>query len=152
MQFTRPESPDAASRSELVGVGGHQKLLLTAIALEARYELPSTVTWTGILLSQQIALIEDVRIRVFSAGDGRSHETLRFPVLTLSIYQVTRFEAMPHTIKDKKQLLTRAHRLQGQAAALEKALEKGDECVAIFQHVAAIRGAANGLMAQVPGR
>ncbi len=56
---------------------------------------------------------------------------------------------MPHTIKDKKQLLTRVRRLQGQAAALEKALEKGEECVAILQQIAAIRGAANGLMAQV---
>jgi len=56
---------------------------------------------------------------------------------------------MPHTIKDKKQLLTRVRRLQGQAAALEKALEKGDECMAILQQIAAIRGAANGLMAQV---
>ncbi len=56
---------------------------------------------------------------------------------------------MPHTIKDKKQLLTRVRRLQGQAVALEKALEKGEECVAILQQIAAIRGAANGLMAQV---
>ncbi|MDO9452084.1 MAG: metal/formaldehyde-sensitive transcriptional repressor [Stagnimonas sp.] len=56
---------------------------------------------------------------------------------------------MPHTIKDKKQLLTRVRRLQGQAAALEKALDKGEECVAILQQIAAIRGAANGLMAQV---
>lgn len=56
---------------------------------------------------------------------------------------------MPHTIKDKKQLLTRVRRLQGQAAALEKALEKGEDCVAILQQIAAIRGAANGLMAQV---
>jgi len=56
---------------------------------------------------------------------------------------------MPHTIKNKKQLLTRVRRLQGQAAALEKALDKGEECVAILQQIAAIRGAANGLMAQV---
>lgn len=56
---------------------------------------------------------------------------------------------MPHTIKDKKQLLTRVRRLQGQAVALEKALEKGEKCVAILQQIAAIRGAANGLMAQV---
>ena len=63
MQFSRPKSADATSRSELVGVGGHRKLLLTAIALEARYELSSTVTWTGILLGQHIGPIEDVRRR-----------------------------------------------------------------------------------------
>lgn len=56
---------------------------------------------------------------------------------------------MPHTIKDKKQLLTRVRRIQGQAAALEKALDQGAECVAILQQIAAIRGAANSLMAQV---
>lgn len=56
---------------------------------------------------------------------------------------------MPHTIKDKKQLLTRVRRLQGQAAALEKALDSEAECLAILQQIAAIRGAANGLMAQV---
>ena len=56
---------------------------------------------------------------------------------------------MPHTIKDKKQLLTRVRRIQGQAAALEKALNQGDKCVAILQQIAAIRGAASSLMAQV---
>lgn len=56
---------------------------------------------------------------------------------------------MPHTIKDKKQLLSRVRRLQGQTSALEKALDNDEECVAILQQIAAIRGAANGLMAQV---
>ncbi len=56
---------------------------------------------------------------------------------------------MPHTIKSKKQLLTRVRRIQGQAEALEKALENGTECSAVLQQIAAIRGAVNGLMAEV---
>jgi DNA-binding FrmR family transcriptional regulator len=56
---------------------------------------------------------------------------------------------MPHTIKDKKQLLTRVRRIKGQSEGLEKALELGTDCSAILQQIAAIRGAVNGLMAEV---
>ena len=56
---------------------------------------------------------------------------------------------MPHTIKSKKQLLTRVRRVQGQTAALEKALLQETDCAAILQQIAAIRGAVNGLMAEV---
>jgi len=56
---------------------------------------------------------------------------------------------MAHTIKFKKQLLTRVRRIKGQAEALEKALEQESECAAVLQQIAAIRGAINGLMAEV---
>ena len=56
---------------------------------------------------------------------------------------------MPHTIKAKKQLLTRVRRIKGQAEALEKALEQGTDCSAVLQQIAAIRGAVNGLMGEV---
>ncbi|ACS83903.1 MULTISPECIES: metal/formaldehyde-sensitive transcriptional repressor [Musicola] len=57
---------------------------------------------------------------------------------------------MPHTIKDKKKLLTRVRRIKGQAEALEKALDSGhSECLQILQQIAAIRGAVNGLMSEV---
>lgn len=56
---------------------------------------------------------------------------------------------MPHTIEGKKQLLTRVRRIKGQAEALEKALEQERECSAVLQQIAAIRGAVNGLMAEV---
>lgn len=56
---------------------------------------------------------------------------------------------MAHTLKGKKQLLTRIRRIKGQAAALEGALEQEAECLAILQQIAAIRGAVNGLMAEV---
>lgn len=56
---------------------------------------------------------------------------------------------MAHTIKEKKALLARVRRIQGQAAALERALEQEGDCSAVLQQIAAIRGAVNGLMAQV---
>ena len=43
---------------------------------------------------------------------------------------------MPHTIKEKKQLLTRVRRIKGQADALETALEQGGDCSAILQQIA----------------
>ena len=56
---------------------------------------------------------------------------------------------MPHTLKDKKQLLMRVRRIKGQAEALEKNLDQGNECSAVLQQIAAIRGAVNGLMLEV---
>lgn len=56
---------------------------------------------------------------------------------------------MAHTTKSQKQLLTRVRRIKGQAVALEKALEQETDCAAILQQIAAIRGAVNGLMAEV---
>jgi DNA-binding FrmR family transcriptional regulator len=56
---------------------------------------------------------------------------------------------MPHTINGKKQLLTRVRRIKGQADALEQSLERETDCSAVLQQIAAIRGAVNGLMAEV---
>lgn len=57
---------------------------------------------------------------------------------------------MAHTINGGRKLLTRIRRIQGQAAALERAVEGGQaECLAVLQQIAAIRGAVNGLMAEV---
>lgn len=56
---------------------------------------------------------------------------------------------MAHTIRNKKALLARVRRIQGQASALERALEQEGDCAAVLQQIAAIRGAVNGLMAQV---
>ena len=56
---------------------------------------------------------------------------------------------MPHSPDDKKRALTRLRRIRGQAEALERAVEAGTECAALLQQIAALRGAANGLMAEV---
>ncbi|WP_312740231.1 metal/formaldehyde-sensitive transcriptional repressor [Cedecea neteri] len=56
---------------------------------------------------------------------------------------------MPHSPEDKKRILTRVRRIRGQTEALERALENGDPCLAILQQIAAVRGAANGLMGEM---
>ena len=56
---------------------------------------------------------------------------------------------MPHSPADKKKALTRVRRIKGQAEALERALEAGADCAPVLQQLAALRGAVNGLMAEV---
>ena len=56
---------------------------------------------------------------------------------------------MPHSPAEKKRVLTRVRRLRGQLDALERALEAGADCAPILQQIAAIRGAATGLMNEV---
>lgn len=58
-------------------------------------------------------------------------------------------EAMPHSPQEKKKVLTRLSRIRGQTEALERAVAAGTECGALLQQIAALRGAANGLMADV---
>ena len=56
---------------------------------------------------------------------------------------------MPHTPEEKKRVITRLRRIKGQAEALERAVDAGTECGALLQQLAALRGAATGLMAEV---
>lgn len=56
---------------------------------------------------------------------------------------------MPHSPEEKKRAVTRLRRIRGQAEALERAVEAGTECGVLLQQIAALRGAANGLMAEV---
>lgn len=56
---------------------------------------------------------------------------------------------MPHSPEEKKKVLSRVRRIRGQCDALERALEGGEDCGAVLQQIAAIRGAVNGLMSGV---
>lgn len=56
---------------------------------------------------------------------------------------------MAHTVRDKKKLLIRIRRIQGQSYALEQALNDEVDCAEVLQQIAAIRGAVNGLMTEV---
>ena len=56
---------------------------------------------------------------------------------------------MPHSPDEKKRAIARLRRIKGQAEALERAVETGVDCSALLQQIAALRGAANGLMAEV---
>ncbi len=56
---------------------------------------------------------------------------------------------MAHLIRDKKKLLLRVRRIQGQVAAVGKALEEEEDCSVTLQRIAACRGAFDSLMAEV---
>lgn len=56
---------------------------------------------------------------------------------------------MPHSPEEKKRVLARVRRLRGQVEALERALEAGADCAPVMQQIAAVRGAANGILSEV---
>ena len=56
---------------------------------------------------------------------------------------------MPHTHQDRSLLLARIRRIKGQVAAIEAALDAGDQCSQVLNTIAACRGALNGLMVEV---
>ena len=56
---------------------------------------------------------------------------------------------MTHTIREKAKLLARVRRIRGQVEAIERALEEEVGCADVLQVIASVRGAINGLMAEV---
>ncbi len=56
---------------------------------------------------------------------------------------------MVHARRDNIRLLTRVRRMKGQVEALERLLRDQRECNDVLQQIAAVRGAATGLMADV---
>ncbi len=56
---------------------------------------------------------------------------------------------MSHAIREKTKLLNRVRRIRGQVEAVERALEQELGCADVLHLVAAVRGAINGLMAEV---
>jgi DNA-binding FrmR family transcriptional regulator len=56
---------------------------------------------------------------------------------------------MTHTVVNKQKLLARVRRIRGQIEAVERALEKEAGCDRVMHLIAAVRGATNGLMAEV---
>jgi DNA-binding FrmR family transcriptional regulator len=56
---------------------------------------------------------------------------------------------MSHTVREKAKLLGRVRRIRGQVEALERALESEKGCGEVLHQIAAVRGAMNGLMAEV---
>lgn len=56
---------------------------------------------------------------------------------------------MSHTVREKAKLLNRVRRLRGQVEAIERALEAEAECADVMNLVVSIRGATNGLLAEL---
>ena len=56
---------------------------------------------------------------------------------------------MPYTAQEKQRAVARLRRIKGQAEALERAVLEGTDCGMLLQQISALRGATNGLMAEV---
>lgn len=56
---------------------------------------------------------------------------------------------MAHTVREKSKLLARVRRIRGQVEAVERALKSELGCGDVLQLITSIRGAVNGLMAEV---
>jgi DNA-binding FrmR family transcriptional regulator len=56
---------------------------------------------------------------------------------------------MSHTIKHKAKLVGRIRRIKGQVEAVERALEAELGCADVLMLVASVRGAVNGLTAEL---
>ena len=56
---------------------------------------------------------------------------------------------MTHTIRDKQKLLARVRRFRGQVEAIEGAIDDEAGCERAMHLISAVRGAMNGLMAEV---
>jgi DNA-binding FrmR family transcriptional regulator len=56
---------------------------------------------------------------------------------------------MAHTIKNKSKLIARIRRIKGQVEAVERALDAEIGCADVLMLVASLRGAVNGLSAEV---
>jgi DNA-binding FrmR family transcriptional regulator len=56
---------------------------------------------------------------------------------------------MAHTTEEKKKLLTRVNRLQGQMEGIRVAIEEEQECASVLQQIAACRGAINSLLVEI---
>jgi DNA-binding FrmR family transcriptional regulator len=54
-----------------------------------------------------------------------------------------------HTTHSKEKLVLRVKRIEGQVKAIEKAIVNDTECHHVLQHLAACRGAINGLMSEL---
>jgi DNA-binding FrmR family transcriptional regulator len=56
---------------------------------------------------------------------------------------------MAHTTEEKKKLLARVNRVQGQLESIRAAIEEEKECSAVLQQIAACRGAINSLLVEI---
>ena len=56
---------------------------------------------------------------------------------------------MTHVIYEKQKLLNRIRRLRGQVDAIERAIETEAGCNEVMRQLATVRGAINGMMAEV---
>jgi len=58
-------------------------------------------------------------------------------------------QAVAHTVEEKKELLARVNRIQGQLQSIREAIQDEKECSDVLQQIAACRGAVNSLLVEI---
>lgn len=56
---------------------------------------------------------------------------------------------MAHTADEKKQLMVRVNRIEGQLKSIRDAIEEERDCEDVLQQIAACRGAINSLLIEI---
>ena len=56
---------------------------------------------------------------------------------------------MAHTVEEKKELLVRVNRIQGQLQSIKESIEREGDCADVLQQIAACRGAMSSLVAEI---
>lgn len=56
---------------------------------------------------------------------------------------------MAHSPQERRNLLARVNRIEGQVKSIRAALEQDKECTLVLQQIAACRGAINSLLVQI---
>lgn len=56
---------------------------------------------------------------------------------------------MSHTARQKEKLIARLRRIKGQIEGIERALETEAPCAEVLRQLASVRGAMNGLTAEI---
>lgn len=56
---------------------------------------------------------------------------------------------MAHTVQERRKLLARINRIEGQVKSIRSALEQDHPCAVVLQQIAACRGAINGLLVEI---
>ena len=56
---------------------------------------------------------------------------------------------MAHSVQERRKLLARINRIEGQVKSIRSAVEEERECATVLQQIAACRGAINGLLVEI---
>ncbi len=70
-------------------------------------------------------------------------------VFYYTVYSMLGGGSVAHTIEEKKELLVRVNRIQGQLQGIKESIEGEKECADVLQQIAACRGAVGSLLSQI---
>ena len=76
--------------------------------------------------------------------------TVQKPALYYTGYSIEeKGQVVAHTVEEKKELLARVNRIQGQLQSIREAIQDERDCSDVLQQIAACRGAVNSLLVEI---